>query len=243
MAVTQVGLNQQVYVGQQNGTAQQMQQNVPVAQPVPVGQPVPQGQTAQNSVSSTVYYPNNAVINNLPQSTNSYENDIMMQGIDFNKLAEEMNKGNIPAETSSTVVQNVPTNQQVPVEQQLSQVTPVQTEQYKTPTFTGATPQGQDPDGLTNYLVTNNEAAKEDKSKFKLGPTLGAVAGLATPFVCNKFKLGKFLSKDLMIKAPVMTVGGLCVGGIAEGLGASAKTLEVNNAEDKAVAQMMDVKA
>jgi hypothetical protein len=211
-----------------------VQQNVQVSQPVPVGQQVPQGQqTPQNyppqgNVAYPVYYPNNPVVNNLPQSTNTYENDIMMQGIDFNKLVQEMNNGQVPVGTQTQTAQNIPTQQ--PVQQSQMQ---------QAPTFTGAV-QMQDDNGLTNCMVADT---KKDDSKLKLGPTVGAAVGLAAPFVCNKFKLGKFLTKDLMIKAPVMTVGGLCAGGIAEGLGESAKKLEANNAEDKAVAQMMDVRA
>jgi hypothetical protein len=144
------------------------------------------------------------------------------------KLVQEMNNGQVPVGTQTQTAQNIPTQQ--PVQQSQMQ---------QAPTFTGAV-QMQDDNGLTNCMVADT---KKDDSKLKLGPTVGAAVGLAAPFVCNKFKLGKFLTKDLMIKAPVMTVGGLCAGGIAEGLGESAKKLEANNAEDKAVAQMMDVRA
>lgn len=246
MTVTPVGLNQQVYMGQQNVAAQPVQQNAQVSQPVPVGQPyptvqqVPQGQQFQYPQGNGAYpvvYPNNSVVNTIPQSTNTYENDILMQGIDFNKLAQEIINAQVAAETpTGNTAQNVPGNQTPPVNQQDPQTT-----QAQSPAFTGAVAQTQDSDNLTNCLVAN-EPAKKDDSKLKLGPTIGAVVGLATPFVCNKFKIGKFLSKDLMIKAPVMTAGGLCAGGIVEGLGASAKKLEANNAEEKAVAQMMDVK-
>ena len=247
MTVTPVGLNQQVYMGNQNGTVQPVQQNASVSQPIPVGQPVPQGQQVpqtypvqypqgypvQGNGTYPVAYPNNSVLDKLPQSNNTYDNDIMMNGIDFDKLAQDL----YPVANT----QQVPQQGQQPVPQQ-GQV--VQTQQA--PAFTG-NPFGanlQD-DGLTNCLVTPDKNEKDGaEKKFKLGPTLGATAGFIAPFVCNKARLGKFLTKDLLVKAPVISAGGLCAGGMAEGLVASAKKLEGNNAEAIELAPAkMDAKA
>ena len=118
MTVTPVGLNQQVYMGNQNGTVQPVQQNAPVSQPIPVGQPVPQGQPApqtypvqypqgypvQGNGTYPVAYPNNSVLEKLPQSNNTYDNDIMMNGIDFDKLAQEL----YPVANTQQVPQQAP---------------------------------------------------------------------------------------------------------------------------------------
>ncbi|MBR6723127.1 hypothetical protein IKL64_06705 [bacterium] len=243
MAVTPVGFNQKVYQGQQNGTVQPVQQNIPVSQPIPVGQPVQNGQqvpVAQNqpvpvgqpnAYPQNVQYPANIYpnpnINNFLPETNSYKYDILMQGIDFNKLAEEMAKGNVVVQESTVVTQQT---QQGGVPQQ-TQVT------TQTVAFTGR-PSSE----LTNALVPS--AGEKDESPLKLGPTIGTAVGLVAPFVCNKARLGKFLTKDLLVKVPVLGAGGLCVGGMAEGLVASAKKLDANKTEEAMASPvMMDVKA
>jgi hypothetical protein len=244
MAVTPVGINQQVYQGQQNVAPQTVQQNAPVSQPIPVGQPVANTQSvpaAQNQPvpvgQPNVYPPNvvqNDTINKFLPETNSYQNDIMMQGIDFNKLAEEMAKGNNVAVQDPNVIAQ-PTQQVAP--QQTQQVVPQQLQVApQTVAFTGKAE-----DGLTNCLVADTE--KDEKSGIKLGPAIGTVAGVAAPFVCNKMRLGKFLTKDLLVKVPVIGAGGLCVGGMTEGLVASAKKLEANKTEEAlASPTKMDVK-
>ena len=275
MTVTPVGLNQNVYVGQQNGTVQTVpvQNNAQTKQPVPVGQPYPNGQqvpagqkvpveqpypngqqypTGQyppvpNNGNYPVYYPTNNGLNNLPQSQNTYDKDIMMNGIDFVKAAQEIGLYPVDPQTQQVVVQNPQQTQnpQQPQQQQPQQVVAQNPQQVQS--FTG-NPFGQTQqvdDGLTNYLVTPEEVAKDGaEKKFKLGPAIGTAVGFAAPFVCNKARLGKFLTKDLLLKVPVVSAGGLCVGGIAEGLAASAKKLEANNAEaEVTVPAKMDAKA
>ena len=268
MTVTQVGSNQQVvYVGQPNGSTQTVYQNTQSNQPIPVGQPyqvgqqvvngqvangqvVPVGQPYQTgqqvattgNVTYPIYYPNNPV-NNIPQSQYTYDNDIMMSGINFDQLAKDMGM----VQDVTVPQQQYPQSQQQVVEQYPQQTVnqPANTTQQPL-AFTGnpfQAPQ-QANDGLTNCLVTPEEAAKAGaEKKFKLGPAIGTAVGFAAPFVCNKARLGKFLTKDLLLKAPVMSAGGLCAGGIAEGLVASAKKLEANNAEAELVSAQMDAKA
>ena len=158
-----------------------------------------------------------------------------MQGIDFNKLAEEMAKGNNAALQDPNIVAQQA--QQVAL-QQSQQVAPQQLQVAPQPlAFTGKVE-----DGLSNCLVADTE--KAEKSGIKLGPAIGTVAGVAAPFVCNKMRLGKFLTKDLLVKVPVIGAGGLCVGGMTEGLVASAKKLEANKTEEAlASPAKMDVKA
>ena len=278
MTVTPVGLNQNVYVGQQNGTVQTVpvQNNAQTKQPVPVGQPYPNGQqvpagqkvpveqpypngqqypTGQyppvpNNGNYPVYYPtNNNGLNNLPQSQNTYDKDIMMNGIDFVKAAQEIGLYPVDPQTQQVVVQNPQQTQnpQQPQQQQQPQQVVAQNPQ-QVQSFTGNPfGQGQQVDeGLTNCLVTPEEAKAKDgaEKKFKLGPAIGTAVGFAAPFVCNKARLGKFLTKDLLLKVPVVSAGGLCVGGITEGLVASAKKLEANNAEaDVTAPAKMDAKA
>ena len=246
MTVTPVGLNQQVYMGQQNGTVQTAPQNVPTNQPIPVGQPystgqqVPQGQQVQypqGNGAYPVYYPNtNNGLNNLPQSQNTYDKDIMMTGIDFEQAAKDA--GLIPPDAQVQV------QQQVPAQNTQQQVVQQNVNPQQAPAFTGNpfVQSQQDNDNLTNCLVTPEATAKDGaEKKFKLGPAIGTAVGFAAPFVCNKARLGKFLTKDLLIKAPVISAGGLCAGGIAEGLVASAKKLDANNnaeADVKAPAKM-----
>ena len=274
MTVTPVGLNQQVYMGQQNGTVQTAPQNVPTNQPIPVGQPystgqqVPQGQQVQypqGNGAYPVYYPNtNNGLNNLPQSQNTYDKDIMMTGIDFEQAAKDA--GLIPPDAQVQVQQQVPAQnpqqqvvqqqvpaqnaqqqvvqQQVPAQNTQQQVVQQNVNPQQAPAFTGNpfVQSQQDNDNLTNCLVTPEATAKDGaEKKFKLGPAIGTAVGFAAPFVCNKARLGKFLTKDLLIKAPVISAGGLCAGGIAEGLVASAKKLDANNnaeADVKAPAKM-----
>ena len=258
MTVTPVGLNQQVYMGNQNGTVQPVQQNASVSQPIPVGQPVPQVQQVPQGQQAPqgqqvpqgnypVIYPNISVLDKLPQSDNSYDNDVMMNGIDFEQLAQGLyptdNAQQVPQQTQQTQ-QAQQAQQAVPQQSQVVQQPDLQTQQV--PVFTGnpfeAKPQE---DILTNCLVTpeKNETDGAEK-KFKLGPTIGAAVGLAAPFVCNKARLGKFLTKDLLVKAPVISAGGLCAGGMAEGLVASAKKLEADNVEAEELAPAkMDAKA
>ena len=260
MTVTPVGLNQQVYMGQQNGTVQTAPQNVPTNQPIQVGQPystgqqVPQGQQVQypqGNGAYPVYYPNtNNGLNNLPQSQNTYDKDIMMTGIDFEQAAKDA--GLIPPDAQVQVQQQVPAQnpqqqvvqQQVPAQNTQQQVVQQNVNPQQAPAFTGNpfVQSQQDNDNLTNCLVTPEATAKDGaEKKFKLGPAIGTAVGFAAPFVCNKARLGKFLTKDLLIKAPVISAGGLCAGGIAEGLVASAKKLDANNnaeADVKAPAKM-----
>ncbi|MBO5446421.1 hypothetical protein J6A34_02830 [bacterium] len=250
MAVTPVGLNQQVYMGQQNGTVQTAPQNVPTNQPIPVGQPystgqqVPQGQQVQypqGNGAYPVYYPYNNGMNNLPQSQNTYDADIMMTGIDFEQAAKDA--GLISPDAQVQVQQQVD-QQQVPAQNAQQQVVQQNVNPQQVPAFTGNPfVQGQQAnDNLTNCLVTPEATAKDGaEKKFKLGPAIGTAVGFAAPFVCNKARLGKFLTKDLLIKAPVISAGGLCAGGIVEGLVASAKKLDANNnaeADVKAPAKM-----
>lgn len=222
MTVTPVGLNQQVYMGQQNCAVQPVQNDQVVAQNQIV--PVEQTNTYPQYITyNPTNYPNNNLNNlkNLFPETNSYKYDILMQGLDFNKLAEEMSKGHVAVQESSVVTQQ--TQQRVP---------------QQTVAFTG----GAVNDGLTNCLVSD-----EDNKKYgplKLGPTIGTAVGVATPFVCNKMRLGKFLTKDLLVKVPVISAGGLCVGSIVEGAVASAKKLKDNKIDEALASPVnMDVKA
>ena len=138
-----------------------------------------------------------------------------------------MAKGNIVVQESTVVTQ--------------------QTQQGGVPQHTQVTTQsvaftGSPSSELANALVP--VADKKEESSLKLGPTIGTAVGLAAPFICNKARLGKFLTKDLLVKVPVLGVGGLCVGGMTEGLVASAKKLDANKTEEAlASPMMMDVKA
>lgn len=241
MTLTPVGLNQNTYV---NTTIPTVNQQTVATQPIPVG---------QSNLSNTVATTNNGVLNNLPQSTNSYENDIIMNSIDFNKAAQDI--GLIPQTTVNEQPQTTSPQQQtiqpqtVQPQQTQGQVvtqqptTNPQVTNPQQPAFTGKALIEQTPNensDLTNCLVNN----KSDEKKSNIGMTLGAAAGFALPFVCNKFKLGKVFTKDLLLKVPVMTAGGVCAGGIAEGLTASTKKLQANNLESEMATQTkMDVKA
>lgn len=186
-------------------------------------------QQAHNSSSQTSS--NKILENSLEDST--YRNDIMGSTVDFYALALEM----FPTGAEQVVTVQGSVHQK-----------PVQTPQTPATSFAGEKKTTENGEDLTNYLVKNEETKKDEESGFKWGPAIGSTFGLAAPFLCNKFRTGKFLSKELWIKAPVLAVGGLCVGGIIQGLTASAKKLtEVSKPEAPTPAQMpakpMDVKA
>lgn len=197
---------------------------------------------------------NNLAAFSFQSSNNAYADDILMKTIDFKSpsLGASQNaqsqKSVQPQQPKQVAAQNVAATP-VPVGQPVAKAQAAQTfvgqsvqaapqnvqtaQQSVQPApqnVQASQPVEQDPlasPELVNYLVDKGEKPS------RFGAALGTVAGLTLPLVRNKYVLGKFLSKDLLLKCPILGATGFALGLIVDGLfgNKSAKKSEAQQVE------------
>ncbi len=192
----------------------------------------------QNTVDSTKSF-SNVFANKVLAETNSYQNDIMMAGIDFKGLAEQMNNPMVAPSVQSQVCADSSLNQPV---------------SKNNISFSGNTQQPileNNKEPVTRVVKKEQPVVKDVSSNSdpdSIIPIIGGVLGATTPLVCNYVHTGKLLSKNLFIKMPIMAVGGICIAGIIKGLAVSLKKLKAPVDNEAMIAlngsvNQMDVKA
>lgn len=176
--------------------------------------------TSQNPIASNKVLSNNFLNKALPE-TNSYQNDILMAGIDFQGLAAAMNNNLTSSNTQ-------PLRNVAPVSQQ---------SESKEISFSGKEHQTQKntKDELSNSVVKNAQEQPKEENKANdssVIPIIGGIVGAISPLICNYVHSGKIFSKNLFIKMPIMAVGGICIGGILKGLNYSIQKLTNSKEND-----------
>jgi hypothetical protein len=196
------------------------------------------GTTLGTTTSST-----NSIFNMNNSLNNNYSDDMFMNSIDFNALAQSLGTttqaGNQAVATTQTQ-QQAQTQNQTP--SQLTSLNQTETSFTSNPQTTNETLQTKE---LENYLVNKdknlvkteagNTYSKSGKFKF-----LGAIAGLLAPVASAAIDLFKgkgfkeaFKIKQLAITCPIIALTGFGAGMLLDGLVNSGRAKEADNTNAK----------
>lgn len=185
--------------------------------------------TLNNSSTALPSGTSASLFSNSSLPANSYDNDIMMSGINFGQLTTPINtqevQNNNPVQTSN----QAQTQTSVPSEQtQQTVLSFTQNKNIPQSEQSGIIPE------ISNLIAT--ESAQEEPKSSNIAKILGATAGLLAPLagkVVGLFKGGSFKSlfklKELAVTCPILGMVGLGVGMLVDSCIDSQKSKQQSN--------------